>query len=151
MDAEYEYRVGQLRADFPKLLSGFGAESIATVVRLKPDRNLVYGSGPRQTFDFFRTSGKATGTIAFFHAGYWLRYREAVVYLCQTEIANVDAGLAIGLVDCAPWPFERDRILCRHREVIIHLLISPEARCPGKAGHHVVGRQHQCGRTIGDE
>jgi len=69
--AQFDYLDGQLRATHPALFARFAAASARAVAECAPEIDVGYGPHPRQTFDLFRAVGRARGTLAYFHGGYW--------------------------------------------------------------------------------
>lgn len=70
-DPEFEYVAGQGRPGFPALLAEYEALGEQVVAREPCTLDVRYGRAARETFDFFAASEPATGTLLYFHAGYW--------------------------------------------------------------------------------
>ena len=50
------------------------AQTFRDTLGARAQTGVKYGSGPRQTFDFFLPTGVARGTVMFVHGGYWRRF-----------------------------------------------------------------------------
>lgn len=96
-DPQFQYVEGQSRASFPALLAEYEAESHAAVASESCALDVRYGPMERQTFDFFASRGKAQGTLAYFHAGYWQsRDKSTFRFIAPAFTA---AGLNVALVN----------------------------------------------------
>ena len=58
-------------ADFPGLMQQMRAESAAFYAARDCRRDLRYGPGPRETFDWFSCGADGAPTLVFVHGGYW--------------------------------------------------------------------------------
>lgn len=96
-DAEFQYVSGQARPSFAALLAEFEARS-ADAARTEVCRlDLAYGTGPRETFDFFAAVGRPRGTLLYFHAGYWQSRDKASFRFLAPAFTR--AGLNVALVN----------------------------------------------------
>jgi arylformamidase len=57
--------------DHPLWLARFAVSSAMARAALAPRLDLRYGPGAKETLDLFVPSGRARGTFAFLHGGYW--------------------------------------------------------------------------------
>ena len=57
--------------DHPYWIEQFTARSDAAVAALRPQLDIRYGPGPKQTLDLFVPAQPARGTLMFIHGGYW--------------------------------------------------------------------------------
>lgn len=69
--AEYQYVTGQARSSFAALFEKFSVANEAALAQCEWMLDLVYGDHPRQRIDLCVASGRAKGTVLYFHAGYW--------------------------------------------------------------------------------
>ncbi len=70
-DYESQYVTGQGRGDFRGLLADFQQRSDHEAARRDAVIDRPYGDHERQRLDFFPASGRARGTLLYYHAGYW--------------------------------------------------------------------------------
>lgn len=96
-DPQFQYVQGQSRPGFQALLAAYEAESLAAVATESCVLDVRYGPLERQTFDFFAARGKARGTLAYFHAGYWQSRDKATFRFIAP--AFTAAGLNVALVN----------------------------------------------------
>ncbi len=85
LDAAYNNRAAEpgletIKADWDR-------RSLAMYARAKVDRDLAYGTAPRQRLDFFHAASKGRPTVAWIHGGYW-----------QTNDKEPNAFIAQGLL-----------------------------------------------------
>ncbi|HKW81332.1 MAG TPA: alpha/beta hydrolase [Casimicrobiaceae bacterium] len=67
---EREYNLRSAFPDHPQWFARWAADSAAARERLVSERDLRYGSGPRQTLDLFPAE-RAQRALLFIHGGYW--------------------------------------------------------------------------------
>ncbi|MDM0066797.1 alpha/beta hydrolase [Variovorax sp. J31P207] len=96
-DPQFQYVQGQTRPGFPSLLAEYEAESLAAVAAGPCALDRRYGPSKRQTFDFFPARGRARGTLAYFHAGYWQSRDKSTFRFIAPAFA--DMGLNVALVN----------------------------------------------------
>lgn len=85
LDAGYNNRAAEPGLDAIK--ADWDQRSKAMYARAKVDRDLAYGSGARQRFDFFHAASNGRPTVAYIHGGYW-----------QTNEKEPNAFIAEGLL-----------------------------------------------------
>lgn len=85
---EVAYVSGQGRPTWPALLADFARRSEAILARPDVVLDRSYGPHPRQRFDVVPATGRARGTLVYFHAGYWqMRDRTLFRFLGETFAA----------------------------------------------------------------
>lgn len=94
-DPQFEYVEGQSRPGFPSLLAEYEAESLAAVSAGPCALDQRYGPSARQTFDFFPARGRARGTLAYFHAGYWQSRDKSTFRFIAPAFAEMDLNVAL--------------------------------------------------------
>jgi arylformamidase len=95
--AQFDYVQGQMRPSFEALLAAYETEGRAATASESCALDLRYGPLQRQTFDFFAARGRARGTLAYFHAGYWQsRDKSGFRFIAPAFTA---AGLNVALVN----------------------------------------------------
>jgi len=141
-DPVFQYLTGQRNASQPALLAAFEQESVAALQALRPDRDIAYGSHPRQCFDLFRAPG-AKATIAYFHAGYWQsRDKEQFHFLAPPLVG---AGFDLAVVNyplCPDVTMEELTAAARDAIPAVHAFVSIGRNEPGRviaAGHSAGG------------
>lgn len=99
LDAAYNNRavapkLAQLKADWDR-------RSLALYASATVDRDLAYGSRPRQRLDFFHAHSKGRPTLAYIHGGYWqLNEKEPNAFIaagplaCDFNVALIEYTLA---------------------------------------------------------
>lgn len=86
LDAAYNNRavapkLVQLKADWDR-------RSLALYASATVDRDLAYGSRPRQRLDFFHAHSKGRPTLAYIHGGYWqLNEKEPNAFIAAGPLA----------------------------------------------------------------
>ena len=96
-DEQYQYVEGQSRLGFPALLAEYESEGLVAVATESCAVDVRYGPLERQTFDFFEARGTPSGTLVYFHAGYWQsRDKSTFRFIAPTFTA---AGLNVALVN----------------------------------------------------
>lgn len=94
---QFQYVHGQSRPGFASLLAEYEAQSLAAVAAGHCTLDQRYGPSERQTFDFFSARGRARGTLAYFHAGYWQSRDKSTFRFIAPAFA--DRGLNVALVN----------------------------------------------------
>jgi arylformamidase len=57
--------------EHPQWFRKYAELSAAAIAQFRPQLDLRYGAGPKETLDLFAPAGQARGTFVFFHGGYW--------------------------------------------------------------------------------
>jgi arylformamidase len=141
-DPVFQYLTGQRNASQPPLLAAFEQESATAVQSLSPDRDISYGSHPRQRFDLFRAP-LAKATIAYFHAGYWQSRDKSQFQFLAPPL--VGAGFDVAIVNyplCPDVTLEELTEAVRDAVPSILAFASIERQGPGRliaAGHSAGG------------
>jgi len=68
---EREYNNRAAVPDHPRWLARYAELSAAAVAQLRPQADLRYGPGPKETLDLYLPPGPPRGTFVFLHGGYW--------------------------------------------------------------------------------
>jgi acetyl esterase/lipase len=117
--------------------------SAALAAKTGAQRNLAYGSAPRQTLDFFSCGKAGAATLAFIHGGYWRSTeKEAWGYVAEGPLAH---GLHVANIEYTLAPQIRmDGIVAEIRQTIAWLRanLGRLGGDPGKlyiAGHSAGG------------
>ena len=97
---EFVEREYNNRAAVPDHLAWFRcwAElSLAAREHYRPELDVRYGPGPKETLDLFVSDDKAQGTLVFIHGGYW----RALDKIDHSFVAApfVEAGIAVAVVN----------------------------------------------------
>ena len=83
--------------DHPYWIEEFTARSDAAIAALRPQLDLRYGPGPKETLDLFLPSQAARGTLLFIHGGYWRTFDKAVhAFVAPVFVAK---GFAVAVVN----------------------------------------------------
>ena len=83
--------------DHPYWIEQFTARSDAAIATLRPQLDVRYGSGPKETLDLFLPSAAARGTLLFIHGGYWRTFDKAVhAFVAPAFVAE---GFAVAVVN----------------------------------------------------
>lgn len=92
----------------------------ALVAKTGAQRNLAYGSAPRQTLDFFACGKPGAATLAFIHGGYWRSTdKEAWGYVAEGPLAH---GLNVANIEYTLAPQNRmDGIVAEVRQALAWL------------------------------
>jgi arylformamidase len=69
LDEAYDNR--RAVPDYARYREGWAKRSEAVYARVRCDRDLAYGQGPRQRLDFFHCGADGRPTFAYIHGGYW--------------------------------------------------------------------------------
>ncbi len=69
LDAAYNNRAVAPR--LAEMKNAWDRRSLAIYASGNVDRDLAYGSAPRQRLDFFRARSRGRPTLAYLHGGYW--------------------------------------------------------------------------------
>jgi arylformamidase len=100
LDAAYNNRavarrLGELKAERDR-------RSLALYASAAVDRDLAYGSAPRQRLDFFHARSKGRPTVAYLHGGYWqLNDKEPNSFVAEGPLAH-DINVALIEYTLAP-------------------------------------------------
>lgn len=83
--------------DHPYWIEQFTARSDAAIAALRPQLDVRYGPGPKETLDLFVPPRPARGTLLFIHGGYWRTFDKAVhAFVAPVFVAK---GLAVAIVN----------------------------------------------------
>ncbi len=100
LDAAYnnravEPKLAEIRADWAE-------RSAALYARARVERDLAYGTAPRQRLDFFPAAHPGRPTAAFIHGGYWQsNEKEAYAFVAEGLLAH-DLNVAVLEYTLAP-------------------------------------------------
>jgi arylformamidase len=83
--------------DHPRFMARYVELSHAAVQTLRPQLDLRYGPGPKETLDLFLPPAKPRGTFVFFHGGYWRAFDKADFSFVATPL--VEQGIAVAVVN----------------------------------------------------
>lgn len=79
--------------DGPRFISDWAERSAAIRDRLPGDRDIRYGSGPRQLLDVYSADGAAARAVMFVHGGAWSALsREVCAYVAEPLVSS---GIAV--------------------------------------------------------
>jgi arylformamidase len=88
--------------DHPYWIEQFTARSGAAISALRPQLDVRYGPGSKETLDLFLPAGRARGTLLFIHGGYWRTFDKAVhAFVAPVFVAN-DFAVAVANYDLCP-------------------------------------------------
>jgi arylformamidase len=94
-DPQFQYVQGQSRPGFASLLAEYEAQSRAAAAAGPCALDQRYGPLERQTFDFFPARGRARGTLAYFHAGYWQSRDKSTFRFIAPAFAEMGVNVAL--------------------------------------------------------
>jgi arylformamidase len=83
--------------EHPEWFAKFAQLSAATRDRYRPEQDLRYGRGPKETLDLFLPAGKPRGTFVFIHGGYWRALDKSDHLFVAGPL--VEAGIAVAVVN----------------------------------------------------
>jgi arylformamidase len=83
--------------DHPQFMAEYVERSRAAREALKPQLDLRYGPGPKETLDLFVPREGARGTFAFIHGGYWRAFDKADFSFVAGP--PIDAGHAVAVLN----------------------------------------------------
>jgi arylformamidase len=83
--------------DHPRFMARYVELSEAAVQRFRPQLDLRYGPGPKETLDLFLPPAKPRGTFVFFHGGYWRAFDKADFSFVASPL--VEQGIAVAIVN----------------------------------------------------
>jgi arylformamidase len=100
LDAAYNNRATEPNLEAIKV--DWGRRSEALYARAKVDRDLAYGTLPRQRLDFFHAASGGRPTVAYIHGGYWQgNEKEPNAFLAEGLLAH-DLNVALIEYTLAP-------------------------------------------------
>lgn len=100
LDAAYNNRAVARR--LAELKAERDRRSLALYASAEVDRDLAYGSAPRQRLDFFHARSKGRPTVAYLHGGYWqLNEKEPNAFVAEGPLAH-DLNVALLEYTLAP-------------------------------------------------
>src|SRR2546422_3853193 len=88
--------------DHPRWFARYAELSAAAVAELRPERDLRYGSGPKETLDLFVPSAPAMATFVFIHGGYWRALDKSEFSFVAPPF--VRRGIAVAGINFDLWP-----------------------------------------------
>ena len=94
---EHGYNNRAAVPEHPHFLSLYVEMSRAAVSALRPQLDLRYGPGPKETLDLFLPVAKPRGTFVFFHGGYWRALDKADFSFVASPL--VEQGIAVAVVN----------------------------------------------------
>jgi arylformamidase len=83
--------------EHPRFLARYTELSRAAADRLRPQFDLRYGPGPKETLDLFVPGTPANGTFVFIHGGYWRSLDKADFSFVASPL--VEQGIAVAVVN----------------------------------------------------
>jgi arylformamidase len=83
--------------DHPRFMARYVELSHAAVQTFRPQLDLRYGPGPKETLDLFLPPAKPRGTFVFFHGGYWRAFDKADFSFVAWPL--VEQGIAVAIVN----------------------------------------------------
>jgi arylformamidase len=83
--------------EHPRFLARYTELSRAAADRLRPQFDLRYGPGPKETLDLFVPGKPANGTFVFIHGGYWRSLDKADFSFVASPL--VEQGIAVAVVN----------------------------------------------------
>jgi len=83
--------------DHPQFMAEYVERSRVAREALKPQLELRYGPGPKETLDLFVPRERARGTFAFVHGGYWRAFDKSDFSFVAGPF--VDAGHAVAVLN----------------------------------------------------
>lgn len=140
LDAAYNNRavaprLAEMKADWDR-------RSLALYASAAVDRDLDYGSGPRQRLDFFHAHTRGRPTLAYIHGGYWqLNEKEPNAFVAAGPLAH-DFNVALIEYTLAPGA-TMSQIVAEIRAAIAWLV--PRLQSDLQAGKGLVVAGHSAG------
>lgn len=92
---EFEYVSGQGRQSFGELIGRFECQSTRVKAFLTGFLDQPYGTGARQTFDFFNAIADPVATLIYFHAGYWQSRDKSTFCFLAEKLCEVGFNVAL--------------------------------------------------------
>jgi arylformamidase len=83
--------------EYPHFFSLYAEMSRAAVSALRPQLDLRYGPGPKETLDLFVPETPPNGTFVFIHGGYWRSLDKADFSFVAPPL--VERGIAVALLN----------------------------------------------------
>jgi len=83
--------------EHPRFLARYTELSLAAAAALRPQFDLRYGPGPKETLDLFVPAAKPRGTFVFIHGGYWRALDKADFSFVASPL--VEQGIAVAIVN----------------------------------------------------
>lgn len=88
--------------DHPRFMAEYVERSQAARGALKPELDVRYGPGPKETLDLFLPEGQARGTLAFIHGGYWRAFDKADFSFVASPFVAQGVAVAVLNYDLCP-------------------------------------------------
>jgi arylformamidase len=93
---EREYSPSSCVPSMLPFLEAYAKQSKGALELLRCDRNLVWGEGVNETFDFFPAASRSAPLLVFFHGGYWQELsKDDSLFIAPGCVANGVAFAAI--------------------------------------------------------
>lgn len=144
--AELDVAYNNVKAepDFAGLMARYHETSRALYRKFQVERDISYGPGPRQRFDWVSCGRPAAPTFVFIHGGYWQNYaKEDLAFVAQGPLAH---GFNVALAEYTLAPeATMTRIVAEIRSLLDHLAAS--ANAAGFGGRPVC----LCGHSAGGQ